>query len=444
MYTDLMARSRTLNAARLTVLVITVAGSSGIRAASIELEGSAGVGYSDNITRVESNKQSATIGSLGLRFDITEDSRRLNADLSGDLAWLAYSGDTYSSEVAGNAAGRARVGLVDERLSWTVEDSFGQTRRDMFSAPTPGNRENVNYFATGPDLRLPIGSVMSMRLEGRYTRVDYEDSPADTQRYGGTFALERELSSTALFSLNASHQRVEPRGGSMMPDYDRSSAFLRYAARGARSDFSFDAGADRVKGEGLDTTGALLRLEVSRQIGVYSRISARLGNEITDSGAVFGQQIGTLAPVGTEGDALVQEALPYTNRYFEFGWSATGRITNLGLWATWADEDYEQGSVFDRQRYSIDLSGSRAVGPRTTIAAGARYHRYDFDSPIATDNDEIAYRLALTWSVNPRLGLELSGERSEYSSDAGGGVGDETRFWLRLKYGKRFRESAPP
>jgi hypothetical protein len=446
MHMELMASPRAHRAAaRLTAIALATGGACVSHAATIELEGSVGVGYSDNITRAESNKESATIGSLGLQFDIAEQTRRLEGVLTGDLEWLNYSGDAFSSEVIGNAAGRASLSLIEERLSWTLEDSFGQTRRDMFSAPSPGNRELVNFLATGPDLRLPIGNVTDLRLEGRYTRVDYEHSPADSQRYGATIALDRELSSTTRASLNASHQRIDPRNADLLPEYDRSSAFLRYAITGARSSISFDAGADRVEGDGLDTSGALLRLELSRQLGVYSRITARLGNEITDPGAAFGQQGVSPVPTGTPGtDALMQDVLPYTNRYVELGWSAEGLLTSLGVWASVSDEDYKQAGAFDRRRYSVDLRGSRDVAPRTSVSAGVNYQRYAFDAPLAPDNEDITYHLGVDWSVNPRLGLKFSAERSQYSSNSGEDFGDEMRFWLRLTYGRASIERASP
>jgi hypothetical protein len=431
-----MGRPRTSSAAGLTAIVLAVAGAGSAGAATVEWEGSAGLGHSDNITRALQDKQSATIGSLGMRFGLNETTRRVDADLSGDLEWLNYSGSSYSSEVTGNAAGHARVGLVEDRLFWNIEDSFGQTRRDQFSVPTPENREHINFFSTGPDLRLLLGDQTYLQLGGRYARVDYEHSPGDSQRFGGTLGLQRDLSAISQVSLNGSHQRIEPRGESFLPAYDRSSAYLRYAIAGARTSLAADVGGNRVKGGVFDSDGALIRLELSREVGAFSQVTARLGSELTDSGDQFGQLIAAASAAGLPAtDASVQDAAPYTHRYVNLGWTSTGRITTAGVSAGWFGEDYEQIAARDREGYTLGLHGAREMGARTRLTASVQYHSYKYDAPGSVDNEELIYSLALAWRAGRRLSLELAGQRSEYSSDASSSDIGEMRAWLRLRYG---------
>src|SRR5690606_20595070 len=127
-------------------------------ATTAEFETELGVGRSTNFARSAITPQDATLKSAGLRFSLLEDTRRVDADLVGDVSLIDYNGSRYSSEVTGSVAGRLGVTLIDDRLRWVVEDSFGQARQDLFTVPTPDNREQVNYFSTGPDVRIGLGA----------------------------------------------------------------------------------------------------------------------------------------------------------------------------------------------------------------------------------------------------------------------------------------------
>lgn len=404
-------------------------------AASIEVEGNAGIGRSDNIARTPDNERSATIRSVGVRFSALEQRRRLDADLIGDLSLLDYAGHLYPAEVIGSAAGRLRFGLIEDRLHWVVEDHFGQTRQDLFSAPSPANRENVNFFSTGPDLRLALGSANSLLLGGRYTRVDYEHGPADSERFGGWLALERMLSSTARASVNVSTERIEPRGAALTPAYDRSAAYARYALTGRRTSFSLDAGGNRVSGDGSGESGLLLRVELGRDVGGLSRLTLRAGHELTDSGASLGPSGEQLAMPSLETGSVIQTSQPYTSRYVGADWRITGRRTTLGFSATWSDEDYAGAGATDLRRVAFGASLERTLGARTSARLGVLHNRNDFKAAGGVTEDT-TYSAALSWAAGRRLGVEVAGDYYGYSSEL---LADahEVRYWLRLRYGNR-------
>jgi hypothetical protein len=331
--------------ARLAALLVGAFMTIKAAAATVEMEANAGFGRSDNLARTPQDEQDATLKSVGLDFSLLHATRRIDADLVGDLRLIDYSGNLYSSELTGSAAGRLSLGLVDESLRWIVEDSFGQTRRDVFSVPTPENREDVNFFSTGPDVRLRLGDAMSLLLGARYSRVDYESSPADAERTGGWIATERELANSARFGIHVTHERVDPRGGSATPTYDRSTAYLRYELAGSRTSVAIDIGANRVHGNELDEAGALLRMELARAVGRYSRVTFRAGEELTDSGSTLRPPAGGQLPPPSPGtDSLLQSVDPFTARYVELGWAITGRRTALALTAGWSRERCPAGT----------------------------------------------------------------------------------------------------
>jgi hypothetical protein len=413
-------------------------------AATLEWEANAGVARSDNINRAVEDEQDAIITSVGLRFAVLQQTRRLNADVVGDVALLDYSSGDRSTQFSGNAAGRLSLGLIVDHLNWVIQDSFGQTRRDLFTVPSPVNIELVNSFSTGPDLRFAFGDSTSLLLGGRYTQVDYEYSPADSGRFGGWLGLERELSGGARVSLNASTEEVEARGEAktLMPSYDRSAAYLRYELAGARTSVALDAGADRISNNGLHDSGSLLRAELTRSVGALLKFSLRAGYELTDSGAVFGRQstLGPL-PMPTPGTAetLSQTPQPYTNKYVELGWSINGRRTSLGLSGGWFDEQYVSTGTADRQRWTTGVRGERQIGAHTRMHVGVLYNSSDFEG-AGGNNHDLNYSAGLSWVLG-RLGVELAGERYTYASNLQVRDAKETRLWLRLGYGVRVTRS---
>jgi len=423
--------------ARLERVVVVLAAAVPLLASAADAQFSVdvGVGTSNNIERVADGGKSETIGSVGTQFSALHQSSRLYADLTGDLAWFQYSGSAYDSELVGTVNAATRIGLIEERLTWSLSDSFGQTRRDLFAAPSPLNRENINYAATGPNLRLRLGSELELIAQVRYALVSYEKSPLDTTRKSALVGLQHQLASAATVSLNASRERVEPQGAAAFESYDRDEAYVRYSGKGARTTLSLDAGGSRVDQAGSIDSGALLRLELSRKVGGWSTLTAKLGRVQTDAAGAMqngGEQNLPTATLDTQ--SLSQTAAPYVDTFVNLGWQINGRVTSLNLGAGWADENYDGVSAQDRKRSDFSATVTRALGPRLSAKAALQYSRYDYRQ-VAGDNDSKGADLGLSWRLGRRLSAEISGSYYRYSSEAVVGNATEQRYWLRLRYG---------
>ncbi|MEY4760426.1 MAG: hypothetical protein RLZZ200_282, partial [Pseudomonadota bacterium] len=247
------------------LLVPAIAVPASAVAADVQLSTDIGVGTSDNILRTATDKRSETIEQVGLQFSVQNQTRRFDADVRGDLAFLNYDKNSFSSELVGNAGAAFKLDLVEDRLSWSLDDVFGQTRRDPFAVVTPLNRENVNYFSTGPNARIHLGSADRLLASARYGKVSYETSLYDTDRLSMQAGYQHDLSPVSQLGVNISHERVDPQdSGSLFQSYARQEAFARYTLGGSRTKASLDVGASRVDRSGLADDGAVVRLELSR------------------------------------------------------------------------------------------------------------------------------------------------------------------------------------
>ena len=205
-------------------------------AARADLAGIAevGVGHTDNITRVQTNEMDETIGTVGLELDWTERTRRIRGDAIVDLSYYEYMDETVDSELLGNANGTLGLAIVPETLQWVFQDSFGQARSDPFSPMSPDNREDLNYFSTGPELTVRLGSTGFGRLSGRWSTTTYEDSPLDADRTTGAVAFGRRASPRSELSLNAVTESVDF-DDVFNTDFDRDSVFVGWQLDASRT-----------------------------------------------------------------------------------------------------------------------------------------------------------------------------------------------------------------
>lgn len=429
-----MARVVVNNSVQRALLCMVLLSPAVVMAAQVQVQGDIGIGHSDNIGRVSTGRQDTTITSLGLQFSVLRETRRLNADIHGDVAWLDYSQGDFSSEIIGNVGAAVRVFLVEDHVSWSFDDTFGQTRRDLFSAATPDNRENINYFSTGPTLRLNVGDAYHLDARARYALVSYEESPFDSSRASSLLSLERTLSANSRVSVQIGNQRIEPRGAAIFASYDRNEAYLQYDANGARTTALVDIGAAQIRRYDKNSTTLLMRFEVSRKVGLSS-FSVKARREFTDAGNSLQEGREQLPGVDIDdAQSLAQTNDPFISQGAELGWNIAGRRTAIGISAGWFDENYFSSSSADRQRLTLGASATRQLGPRLSANAGVFFEKFDYRDVIG-DNKQVSADLGVSWRPGRRLSVALSGNHARFSSELAGRGSSETRFWLRLRYG---------
>ena len=79
--------------------------------------------------------------------------------------------DTYDDEFLGGLDGTVYYRFIPERFAWSIEDNFAQIAVNGLAVDTPDNRQNLNYFTTGPDIILPLGARTALEVSGRYSDV---------------------------------------------------------------------------------------------------------------------------------------------------------------------------------------------------------------------------------------------------------------------------------
>jgi hypothetical protein len=405
----------------------------GIAANTLTLGIDVGLGTTDNIYEVASPKTSEIMPTLGLDFGLHREGTTLNADVTGFFTHYNYLRNSYSNDVFGRLDGIVKLALVPERLTWVLQESFGQAALNLFEPLNPGNRENVNFVSTGPDLSLDFGLTGFMHLGARYASVQYQTSPFDSKRPRETFAVGRQLSDNSALSLNADAEQVRFDNTVLNTNFDRREAYLRYQARGARTLLAVNLGATEASASSGWYSSPLAQLDLTRRLTPYMTLVLSVGRELTDAADGFRDlQAGAAggfvtAPVAGTSDS-------YVARYVSAGWRLELNRTTVAASDRYGDDTYLTDSIFDAKRNDFELN----IGRRLTPVLGVqllgsvltnKYYRQNFES-----NDHLA-GAALVMLPARKVEVRL---RYDHLWRTASGVGsttfDENRIFLLVTY----------
>lgn len=417
------------------VMVVSLASAGGAAAQETRFSVSAGATYTDNVGRVAANEESELIPEAGFALTLEREGR-LEAELGVDLRYRSYADNTFDDELVGGLDGRLSYAFVPDRFLWVVEDNFGQSFIDPRDVETPDNRQNLNYFTTGPTVVLPLGARTNLTISGRWSDVDYEETDLDNQRLLGQVQLARAMSDTSVLTLDMSTQRVEFDQSPPNSDYDLHTVALTYRASGARTTLAVSGGMTSLHDFGDSTDGPLLDVMVTREVGARSRLTLNVGTRFFDAAESFRRDRGLLdIELGNEGVVPAGDA--FQQDYAYLNWELTGNRTSLRLAADWRDENREVDSTFDRESRGLDAGVSRRLGARTTAMLFGRYGTEEF-STGGVDFDEWSAGVGLDWSLSGSLVVGLRAERFDGSGDTTAGVDtrdyEENRYTLRFEY----------
>lgn len=402
--------------------------------AGLDYEFTVGAAQSDNVARQSDNEQSETIAVAGLQFSFDEQTRRVEAELVGNLAFHEYLDNTYDSEFLGNFAGRTRVSLVEDRLSWTLSDNFGQVLNDPFVPETPENRGNVNYLSTGLQGGFPVGRQMVVGLGANYSQASYENQPFDSSTVGLDANFTRLIAEGNSLGLNMRGAQVEYDDEALSAnDYDQVEAFVRYAVTGARTRLTVDGGYSSLDSDATgEETGALLRLNIARRMSSASTLLLDLGHEFSNSASAFATSQGTGA-IGLGSTPGLQTAEPFTWQHANLRWNLAGQRTGLGIGAELQKREYENQPLLDQRITNYSANLGRDLSSAMNLQLSLLFGRTQFEIP-GTDYDELLANAALSYRFTRHLVVSFSYSYQDRDSDLEGASYQESRIWLSFGY----------
>jgi hypothetical protein len=399
-----------------------------------------GVIESDNIRRVSSAATAQTIAMEDLDFTWLDKRPWYDVDITGDLSNLSYLQGTYPDQLIGNFLGTSTFKLVPDLLSWNFSDNFGQTPLNALAPITPGNRENINYLNTGPVLTLPLGQELKLILTGEYGRVDYEQSPLDSNRLTAGVALGHDISRGTSISINAKDERVNYQNDVLNPDYSMQEAFARFDTKGSRTTLGVDLGYGRQVFLGINESSPIGRIDITRQISPRSTVGLSFGHDYSDGADSF-LLVQTVGGATLNTQNAVQAAAPFVITYGTLAWNYRFDRTSVGLNASFFRDEYQIDDALNNDLTMANVSVTRQISPVLQLALTEYVDRAHF---IAEDSSvtETDTGLQLTWLAGKRFSVNVAYYLAKGFSNVEANKYTENRLWLAVGYGRA--AEAPP
>jgi hypothetical protein len=389
------------------------------------------VGHTDNATLVDADPVSDTIGSVGGSIDLERKGSRVSGRLRGAGSYRNYFDDTYDNDFLGSGTGELRLGLIGDSLSWSFEDTFGQVLTDAFEPSTPENRENLNVFSTGPDLRLQVGSATEVVVTGRFSASSYEESGSiDNQQISGSVALVRRPSAAIAWSINAavSHVEYDAPGD---PGYDDLEVFARLTSTSAVQTLTADLGVDFLDSDTSSEQTPLVRITWTRQLTPSWSLDLGAITEYRNADDQFVTGVGSGPDLGGTQDVLLT-AEPLRDDSATLGLTFERARTTLRIHANAGQETYPESDNLDRDRWLVGAEASRRLTERLRGTLLARHENRTFDTAVGEDKTT-AFGALLDWRLGKNLFLGLEGRHEERSGSTAFAY-DETIYAATIAY----------
>ncbi len=412
------------------VAVLLLAGRAGL-AQELDLTLRASAGYSDNVFRTATDEKNSNIYAPGLDIEYRETTRNVDADLRGNLDYEIYTAQGADSQLVGNFYGRLYYGIVPEKFVWKFDESYGQGLGDPLQPSSPQNTGGINYFATGPELTVPLSDRMFIQANARYANSWYQGQDTDNNLYGGGLSLGRSLSQATKVALAVEYAKINYTDPNAAPDSDIWLYYLTYSAKGARSTAEFDAGY-RSLDDGSGTQGGpLIRVNLTRQLSAYSSIFLLAGDVYSDAAL---QMNGSLATPegGTGGVNGYSNGEIFVDTYGGAGISFSRMRTRFGAMVTYHDQNYVQSSANDLHRWNVSGNVERDLSHALTAGLQFWYYHEDYTNANYSDA-ELDYGLYANWKFARTVSLSIQWDRWQ-SSATGQSDANENQYWLRFNW----------
>jgi hypothetical protein len=404
-----------------------------------------GIGESDNVTLVQTDKVSQTMAIADLDFDLKDQTRRFDVDAKGNFSYLDYLQNAYNNQLVGRFDGRAGVSLIPERVIWVLMDNFGQAQIDPFVAVVPTNLQNINYVATGPDVNFKLGPTVFLDLSARYAKTTYQTDPFDNNAVNASAALGRALSAQSSISINGSFERVLFENTDVNTNYNRSSVYAHYEIQGARTDLAANLGATKVDQGTESFTGPNAKLQLHRKLSSVSTLTFTLGRDITDGSTAFANlQSGATGGIVT-GPAVVSQS-NYTVTYGSIGWEYARNRTTIGVSGTWEKDSYDGQPLLDLTRGIAEFKIERNLSSMFTAQLLGRLYRNEYTNTDFSETDGVV-GAALMFHAGRGLEIKLRYDHSTRTVSGAGvvpgvtGGYNENRTFLTIGYRPRTTQS---
>lgn len=420
---------------KLIVLAVAATFSPGANALEYILDAGARVEYSNNIRLVETGEDDGFVGVLTSGISMEEKGPRLTSTLKSGVEYEHFFSDQFEDRANFGLNGNALWAISPDRLTWTVDDFFGQVIRDPTAARAPNNRQDFNVFSTGPDLLLRLNPVNTIDLGARYSNYYFEEQKnSNSVRKSGIVRWLYRYTPRTTLSLNYTAEetkfkitRDEVTGNFLTEDFERRDAYFGLDSRLTQtgSGYSLELGGTTIDRERSESVQAeRIRLSLNRQSTPKRSMQLTASRELTDSArnlqgnALTGVDPALVSRPGQTEILMVNQVTAAVRSGFGF--------STVGMTAYYRTEETQRDSkaplpVFSASNSDLDVVGggleygyqftASLTGTANINASRTVYQDVDRIDRLASAGLGLEYRIKQPLTVN--FNITQSRRRSE-------------------------------
>ena len=388
-----------------------------------------------NLNLEQNPLQGETTESIRGAISITESSASLAANLDASLETINYINNQVRDESQGGLIANVRWVIVPDRYEWYISDTYTQTLSNPFVSDTPGNRQNVNAFSTGPDVIWRASSRHYLNLSARLENISFESSQfvanADNDRLEVSTGWRFQLEAATSLSLNYVVEMVDFDDDVANSNYDRSDVYLALNHQRGMNVFGSQVGITKVNNENSeDENETRFGLSLLSTRTRTSTLEIKLNRNITDASSELLDQV--LVETGSESSVtdiyLDKSASLVYNKALISG--------NFSLDLSRSDADYRQLNQLDQIEKSVLMNASWHFQRSSQLALVVQYANSVFDN-VSREDDDYLYSLQYTYNARRYISVNLEVASQKRKSTDYINNYDDSRIILSLTYNSR-------
>lgn len=339
-------------------------------------------------------------------------------DVNTDVGVVRREFGQGSTDAETLPQGRASIflSLVPEKLSWEFDDRMGRTTSRSFTALAESDRDNVNLFRTGPDLRLSLPAHNAILVSTRASQSTFQNSDIDSRRYSGSFAGAHYFTELSFFGFTYSRELVNYTGNDLYPSSRSESAHVNFSLDSQRTFFATELGVEslEVGNQGSRKTPRVL-VSLRRRTSPRWTVSAEYRHEFSDVADSLRADLIDRFSSGTDQGARVV-AEPYKGDVaYIMAVRSAGKL--LMAWQVGLSrENYARAfDQFDRKNYSGQMQAYYTLNSYWGINGRLRW----IDDNSFQSSARVKYATAgigITRQASRSLALSLDAEHSRSDS----------------------------
>jgi hypothetical protein len=265
-------------------------------ASALDLSGSLSLSteHTDNSLRTDINKQSDLQTTVGATINLQEETKTILANIDYDIEYNHFNKSTQENDKVINGLGTVTWSPIPQTFQWDFLGSSRNLQRDRREADTLNNREQRNFYSTGPTGIIRLSKIDQLVISALYsaTRLDTTDN-SNNDRSTGNLTWQHRLSNTQNISVGAQYIDVNFSDNNQ-ENIKTTSGYVGFQSQTRESALRLSAGVNKSEIDNRSSINGTLFEAFYSQTHASHELSFLAIHQLTDSVTGLQANIGVL------------------------------------------------------------------------------------------------------------------------------------------------------